>query len=131
MYCQHCGNPVEQVAEAIAAERVEPVEVTLARIEADRAIQVAKIEANAIRAEAAAAEVIAETEADAMVDAAEVQAELIGAAIEGSDEPAPEPLEIIAPSFVNDVEADAEDAPPESEGSPVPTAPAKSSFGAW
>jgi hypothetical protein len=131
MFCQHCGNAVDQVAEVIAAEEREPVEVTLARIEADKAIAVARIEAGAIRAEAASAEVIAETEADAAVDAAEVQAEVIGAAIEGSDQPAPEPLQIIAPEFTNTVEAEAEDAPPEVEGSAPPEQPAKRGLGMW
>jgi hypothetical protein len=131
MYCPHCGNPVEELAVAAIAEEREPVEVTLARIAADQAIQVARIEASARRAEAAAAEVIAETEADATVDAAEVQADAITAALEQDDEPAPEPLEIIAPDLSTDVDIEQDDAPPPQEGSPVPTAPKKAGFGMW
>jgi hypothetical protein len=131
MYCQHCGSPVDQVAEEIAHAAAESEAVTLARIDADRAIQVAKIEAGAVRAEVAVTEAVAEIEADAAVDAAEVQADVIGAAIEASDLPPAEPLEFIAPDIINDVDVVDDDSPPETEGSPVPDAPAKASFGAW
>lgn len=128
MFCQHCGNEVDQTPGE--HEHAEPMEVTLARIEADRAIQVARISANAQRAEAAAAGEIAETQADASVDAAEVQAEVIAAAIEGSDQPPPEPLEVIAPEFVNN-DVDIDDAPPAPEGSEPPAPKEKATFGAW
>lgn len=132
MFCQHCGNPVESVAEDIAAAYVEPVEVTLARIDAERAIEVARIEAGAIRAEAATTVAVAEVQAGAEVDAAEVQAEVIAAAIEGSGQEPPEPIEIIAPELTTttDVEVE-EDAPPETDGSPVPAEPKKRGLGMW
>lgn len=130
MYCQHCGNPVDQVAEAIAAEHIEPVEVVLARIEADRAIQVARIEASARRTELDTAETIAETQADAEVAAAVAEAEVVGAAIEAGIEPAPEPMIIDAPTAIADDEPS--DAPPEAEGSAPPEPKHKASgIGFW
>lgn len=119
-YCPHCGNPVDQLPGVPVTEDREPVEVTLARIESDRAIAVARIEANARRAEAASAEEIAETEADAKVDAAEAVAEIVTAAGEDEGEDEPDPVEIIAPETVIDDE-DHEDEPPPAEGSPVPS----------
>ena len=125
--CTECGL----MHDAIIAEEREPVEVTIARINADRDIAVARA---AIRQDEAYNETrveVAKIESGAMVDAAEVQAEVIGAAIEGSDQEPPEPLEIVAPEFVNnDVEVN-EDAPPAPEGSPVPAPEKKTSFGAW
>jgi hypothetical protein len=129
MFCPHCGNAVDQIPGVPVTEEREPVEVILARIEADRAIQVARIEANARRAEMASAEIIAETEADAQVEAAEAVAEILTA--DDEPEPAPEPLEIIAPEMT-DVEEDVEDAPPPAEGSPVPDAAKKTrGLGMW
>lgn len=124
--CEACGL----VHDAIVAEEREPVEVTLARIASEQAIQVARIQAGADRAAAAAAIEVAHEEARGEVEAAEAQAELLGDAIEAStaDDEAPEPLEIIAPVTDVDITEEEDDAPPPAEGSPVP-APEKKTRG--
>jgi len=101
--------------------------VALARIAKEQAIEVERIRAGAVRAEAAATVEVAHEQARGQVDAAEAEAELLGDAIEasaGSDD-APEPIEVIAPD-VTDVEeeTDAEELPP-ADDSPAPAAPAK------
>lgn len=98
-YCQHCGGEVDTLPGMATAEEREPMEVTLARIQADRDVQVARIEASAHRAELATAETIAETEADAQVDAAEAVAEIITAQAEDSEpEPDGDPIVVETPA---------------------------------
>jgi uncharacterized Zn finger protein len=126
--CAECGL----VHDALVAEEREPVEVTIARINADRDIQVARA---AARSEADYNDTrieVARIEAKAEVQAAEVEGEVIAAAIEASDVEA-EPIEIVAPDIINDTDIDIEgDAPPPAEGSPVPETSKKSvGFGMW
>lgn len=131
MFCPHCGNPVDQLPGLVAVEEREPVEVQLARIVKEQAVEVARIEANARRAEASSAETIAETEADGQVDTAEAVAELVMAATteaEPEPETAPEPLILDAPT----INTELDDAPPETEGSPAPDLGRKrTGFGMW
>jgi hypothetical protein len=120
-FCPNCGHP-QDGSLAAPAEVPEPVEVTLAKIAAERDVSVERIKAGAVRAELATAETIAHIEGDAQVETAEAVAEIITA----EDEPAPEP-EVPEPVVI-------EAAPePEPENAPPPVehhAPRKSS-GWW
>ena len=124
--CTECGL----VHDAIVAEEREPVEVTVARINAERDIAVARAAArqeadyNDTRVE------VAKIEAKADVESAVVEGEVIAAALEASDVEA-EPIEIIAPDVVQDVDVDIEDAPPETDGSPVPSESKPRGLGMW
>lgn len=128
-YCPECGTGHD--CTVTAGEGVESDEVKIARINADSAEALAKIAARQDRDWNQTRTEVAEIEADAMVEAAEVEGEVIAAAIEGSDLPAPDPVEIIAPELVNTTEVDNEDAPPELEGSPVPPPEKKTGLGMW
>ena len=127
--CESCGL----LHDAPAAPG-EPVEVVLARIAAEQAVQVERIRAGAVRAEAAAAVDVAHEQGRAEVDAAEAQAELLGEAIEasaGSDD-APEPVEIIAPDITEDEETDIDEEAPPPVDDHQPTPPAKKrGLGLW
>lgn len=127
--CADCGLAHDA---GTPAETPEPVEVTLARIEADRAIQVARIEAGARRAEADAIVDAAHEDARGEIGAAEAEAEIIGDAIEAAATPE-EAAEIILPEPPEEtVEETPGDAPPEVEGSPVPEPHRKSrGIGMW
>lgn len=124
--CEGCGL----VHDAIIAEEREPVEVTIARINAERDIAVARANVrqeetyNGTRVE------IAKIEAKAEVEAAAIEGEVIAAALEASDVDA-EPVEIVAPDIVTTVDTDIEQAPPETDGSPVPDEPKKKGLGMW
>lgn len=108
MFCPNCGNDVGVLAPVVPQE---PMEVTLARIESERAIEVARIEASATRAELRTAETIAETEAGAQVESATAVAAILTAEDEPAPEPEPEPLVIEAP---------APEPEPEPDNSPPP-----------
>lgn len=131
MFCPHCGNATDILPGAEAAEAPVPLEVQLARIDADRAITIAKIQSrqdanwNETRTE------VAEIEADAMVEAAAAEAEILGAAIEASDTPDADPIEIIAPGPADEDEGQGDELPP-AEGSPIPAAPGHTrGLGMW
>lgn len=126
-YCPDCGTGHECEA---ATEGRENPEVAVARIQADRDIAVAKLQARIQREELATDEAIAETQADAEVESAVAEAEVVGAAIEAGVAPAPEPIVIDAPVINDDAEPD--DAPPPAEGSAPPAPKAKASgIGFW
>lgn len=125
--CTECGL----VHDALVAEERESDEVRIARINADRDIAVARYAArqeadwNETRVE------VAKIEAKADVETAEVQAEVIGAAIEASDIPEAEPVDYVAPDIIVDTDVDTEEELPEPQGSPVPAPAKKPSFGMW
>jgi len=109
-FCPNCGHPQDGSAVAPAAPP-EPVEVVLARINADRDVNVARIEASARRSELATAEHVAEVQADAEVEAAEAVAEIVTAVAEEPDpEPMAEPIVVEAPAPEPEPELD--NAPP-------------------
>lgn len=123
--CPDCGLPHDTI---IADERESEV-YRLAKLESDTRIRLAEIERSEVRQEVQAAVEVAEIESAAVVESAAVEGEVIAAALEASDIDA-EPIEIIAPDVVTDVDVDVDEtAPP--EGSPVPEPPAKASFGMW
>ena len=124
--CETCG-----LLHDMPAAPEESDEVKIARINAERDMKVAQLSARQDREWNETRVEVAEIEAEAAVETAEVQAEVIGAAIEASDLPPAEPVEIIAPEIVNDVDNKIEDAPPELEGSPEPVAEKKTTFGMW
>lgn len=123
-YCEGCGtgHECEAQAEIAAVDR----QVEIARLETKRDIEVARIQAGVQRDELETAETIAETEAEAEVTSAVAKAEILGDAIEGGIQDAPEPVIIDAPG--PPAEEIAEDAPPEVEGSEPPE-PARKTVG--
>jgi hypothetical protein len=109
------------VLPSIAADTVN-AEVEIARINAERDIEVAKIGARQDRDWNETRVEVAGIEAEAEVGAAEATAEVVAAVIDnaGDDEPPVDPVQIIAPEMVNnDVD---EDAPPALEGGSEPPA---------
>ena len=128
MYCQHCGNPVADAAEAEehaaeeaagaavdVAEEVSSAEVEIARINADKEITLAKIEKG----------IIADM-TEASVEENAVKAEILDQVLTPA-EPDPVPVEIQeAPAE----EAPAEEAPPVIE-EPAEPAAGKSSNPWW
>lgn len=128
MFCPECGTDhhAEDRIQQTAVDR----EIELARINAKRDVDVARIAAGQTRAELETAEAIAEVQADAEVEAAVVEGEVIAAALEASDVDA-EPIEIVAPDVITTVDTDIEQAPPETDGSPVPTESKPRGLGMW
>ena len=126
--CAECGL----VHDAIVAEEREPVEVTIARINADRDIAVARAGVRQDEAYNETRVEVAKIEAKADVEAAAIEGEVIAAALEASDVEA-EPIEIVAPDVVTDVDVsnELEDAPPVTDGSPVPAEGKKHGLGMW
>lgn len=109
-YCQNCGNEVEH--EVSPEQQALREQVEIARINADRDIAIARLQARQQREELETVETVAETQADAEVESAAVEAEVIGAAIEAAVVDEPEPI------IINDVPAEEPEddmAPPESD----------------
>jgi hypothetical protein len=77
-FCQHCGNTVDQLLPAVAAAETVSAEVEIARINAERDVEVAKIAARQDRDWNETRVEVAEIEAVAEVAAAEAEAEVIG-----------------------------------------------------
>lgn len=122
-YCQDCGEGHE--CEAQAAVTAVDREIEIERLRTKRDIEVARIGAGVQRDELETAESIAETQAEAEVISAIAEAEILGDAIEGGIQDAPEPLIIDAPPPGDDAP---DEAPPEIEGSEPPE-PARKSVG--
>jgi hypothetical protein len=117
-YCPGCGNEVEQpviIAASTGAEAVN-AEVEIARINAERDIQVAKITARQDRDWNETRVEVAELETAAEVASASAEAEVIGAILATDPEPAedtepePEPLIVTEPPADDGLDL----APPES-----------------
>jgi hypothetical protein len=106
-FCPSCGSEVDAaiVLAAAAGGAASSDEVEMTRINREADIEIARINAGAIRAEAATEIEVAEVEADAEVEVAAANAEIIGAAIEATaaaDETAPgesdgEPIVVVDP----------------------------------
>lgn len=128
-YCPNCGVSVDGY---VPAQPQEPTEVTLARIDADARVEVARLEASARRAELVTAEAVAEVQADADVEVAEANAVALTALVEAeAAEPEPEPAapEPVIISQVNDDEAEQDVSPPPVDHEP--TERAKRGLGMW
>jgi hypothetical protein len=126
-YCPDCGTGHD--CESETGTRTDPG-VEIARINADRDVAVARLQARQAREELETVEAVAEVQADAEVEAAVAEAEIVGAAIEAGIEPEPEPVIIDAPEAIADAEPD--DAPPAAEGSAPPEPKHKSAgLGMW
>lgn len=116
-FCPECGTGHD--CEVQGGDRMSDV-VRIAELETRRDIEVAKVNARADRAALDTAEVIAEVEADAEVEAAEVQAVVLGEAIEAAGTAEPEPVIIDVPGQPDpEPEPDDGELPP-AEGSPAP-----------
>jgi len=124
--CPDCGLPHD----TIVADERESEAYRLAKLESDTRIKLAQIERSEVRQEVQAAVEVAEVQADAEVEAAVVEGEIVAAALEASDVEA-EPIEIIAPDIINTVDTDIEEAPPVTDGSPVPDASKPRGLGMW
>jgi hypothetical protein len=132
-YCPNCGEPLGDSPRQLA--EVEAAEVKIARINAERDIEVARIGASLGRAELATEETVTEMETEVAPAVAAAEAAVLGAVL-GAQEPAePEP----APgTVVVDEAPDAvvveDDAPPPAEsveGSEPPEPERKRSIGMW
>ena len=127
-YCSDCGTGHDCEVDT-GPGRTDP-SVEIARINADRDVAVARLNARIAREELATVEEVAEVQADAEVEAAVAEAEVVAAAIGSGAVDEPEPIIVNAPSAEADVEP--EDAPPPVEGSEPPATKHKSiGLGAW
>lgn len=128
-FCPHCGGPADSLPVPVV-ETGESEAVILARIDADRAIEVAKIQTRQERDYNETRVGVAEIEGAAKVASAEAEAEVIAAALTPEESPEPEPIVIDAPQ-VTDVQAD-DDAPPPADDDHQPHAPSKArGLGFW
>jgi hypothetical protein len=111
----------------------ESPEVAIARIQAQSALDIAKIQARQDRDWNETRLEVAEVEAGAEVAAAEATAEVVAAVLDSDDqapEPAPNPIVVDAPE-ISDEEI-VEDAPPPADEAPAPSAPSKPrGLGMW
>lgn len=109
-YCPNCGNEVDH--EISPEERAIRDAVEIARINADRDIQIARLQARQQREELETAEHVAETEAEAEVGAAFAEAEVLATTLEaGVTEEEPAPVIVDAPAE----EPEDDMVPPEAE----------------
>jgi hypothetical protein len=132
-YCPNCGAPVEDGQIGPAAAEVASAEVQIARLQCERDIEVARINARQDKDWNATRLAETEMETEAAVVAAVAEAEVLGDVVAANAaEPAPP-----APETVNAPEVDVEvpdDAPPlvETEGSEPPAPERKTiGLGAW
>ncbi len=121
MYCQHCGNAIAEVeaeeveaeaaaarAEASAITNVADREVEIARINAKRDIDLAKIQRGIIESEVVQEAQLATAEADAVVETL-------------APEPEPEPEPVVVVNADPDADsAPADDEPPDISDAPAP-----------
>jgi hypothetical protein len=114
-YCPHCGNEVDHAVDASPAAEAVSAEVRIAEINANRDVEVAKIQARETRAELETAEAIAETEADADVAVAEAQSEALAEVAAAVDDQADDDTGAPIVVDVPDAEDDAPDMPPPPE----------------
>lgn len=99
-YCQHCGSEVDH--EVNPVEQAARDQVEIARINAERDVAIARLQARMQREELDTVETVTETESDAQVAAAEVEAEIIAAAIESTSTDEAAPLVIEDPGPVEE-----------------------------
>jgi len=128
--CADCGLVHDQLA--AGGDAREAAEVAIARINADRDVQVAKIGARQERDWNESMTERTEIEADASVEVAVAEAEIIGPMLADAD-PAPvdSPVIVQAPDVDVSQEADPEELPP-VEGSPAPeVTERKRGLGMW
>ena len=86
-FCPNCGEPLDGSARQVA--EVEAAEVKIARINADRDIEVARISASLGRSELATQEAVTEMETEVAPAVAAAEAAVLGAVLgaEGDAEP--------------------------------------------
>jgi hypothetical protein len=133
-YCPNCGSSVEDGQIGPAAAEMASAEVQIARIQCDRDIEVARINARQDKDWNATRLAETEMETEAAVVAAVAEADVLGdvvAASTAASEPAEPPEIINAPQ--SDVEVPDDSPPPvETEGSEPPAPERKTiGLGAW
>lgn len=124
--CVDCG-----LLHDMPAAPEESDEVKIARINREADVRIAQMSARQDRDWNETRVEVAEIEAEAQVETAVAEAAIIGAALEASDVPEAEPIEIIAPDLVQDVDVDVDEAPPPTDGSPVPAESKPRGLGMW
>jgi hypothetical protein len=132
-FCPDCGAPLDGSARAVA--EVEDAAVKIARINAERDIEVARIGASLGRAELATEETVTEMETEVAPAVAAAEAAVLGAVL-GAQEPAEpeEGPETVMVDEAPDAVVVEDDAPPPAEsveGSEPPGPAAKRGIGMW
>lgn len=99
-YCPHCGGEVAQLPGAEPVHEAPIPEVEVARINAERDIAVARLQARQDSEQNETEVEVAAIEAEAEVAAAEAQAEVVAEVLNAGDEPEPEgePIVVEAPA---------------------------------
>lgn len=124
-FCQNCGSQVEQLPVIAPAAEAVSAEVEIARINAERDVKVAQINARQEKEWNETHVEIAGIEAEAEVASAEATAEVIGEVLAADSEPAeePEPDPVVVadvpepePDLSPPVAGQHESSPPKSPG---------------
>jgi hypothetical protein len=118
MYCQHCGNPVEDQHEPTPEEAAE----TVSRAEANASVEIARIEKEKEIALAKIAAGMVHQEQEVELAATEVALELTEDALEATQEPEPgddigSPVVIVSDSGDSEDSGDTELPPADDEPS--------------
>lgn len=122
--CPDCGLVHDHVQPP-----AEDPQVAIARIQAESAAEIARITAHSDRDWNETREAVAAIEADATVEAAAIEAEVIGDAIESAGVSEPDPVIIDVPGQPGPEPDDDPEALPPAEGSPAPEPAARKSLG--
>lgn len=96
-YCQHCGGEIDRLPEVAAAADAVHVDLEIARINAERDVAIARLQARQDAAALEVAESIAETEAEAQVETAVAVAEVLAAEGEAEAEEQGDPIAVEIP----------------------------------
>lgn len=120
-YCTGCGQ-------VHGGQTATDPSVEIARINAERDVQVAKLQARQQRDYNETAVAVAEVEGDAQVGSAEAMAEVIAA-----ETPEPEPVIVTVEAEEEEPEIEelVGDEPPENDGTPVNPVPEKKKRSGW
>ena len=132
-FCPDCGAPQDGSARAVA--EVEDAAVKIARLECERDIEVARINASVARSGMATEEAVVEMETEVAPAVAAAEAAVLGAVL-GAQEPAEdeEAPETVVVDEAPDAVVVEDDAPPPAEaveGSEPPEPAAKRGIGMW
>jgi hypothetical protein len=133
-YCPNCGEPLGDTPARQLAE-IEAAEVKIARINAERDIEVARIGASLGRAELATEETVTEMETEVAPAVAAAEAAVLGAVLGAQEgEEAEEVPETVIVDEGPETTVVEDDAPPPAEtveGSEPPEPASKRGIGVW
>ena len=132
-FCPDCGAPQDGSPRAVA--EVEDAAVRIARLECERDVEVARINASVARSGMATEEAVVEMETEVAPAVAAAEAAVLGAVL-GAQEPAePEPApDTVVVDEAPDAVVVEDDAPPPAEtveGSEPPEPASKRGIGMW